>query len=169
MGEWRADGSKYTFTGQYSYMDDPSTQGAEGFGLMFYNARWYDPLTGRMIQADSIVPNDMQGLDRYLYTANNPVRYTDPSGHEWTDCGNRVRTRCEIHMRKVKQAFERWWLEEAQSLLLIIQNALDNPNDTSAIEAASAALGDLAELLGIHLPSGYWSYNNIIWFELEVA
>jgi len=25
----------YTYTGQYSYTDD--------FGLMFYNARWYDP------------------------------------------------------------------------------------------------------------------------------
>ena len=33
----------YTFTGQFSYMDDPTTTGvAEGFGLMFYNARWYD-------------------------------------------------------------------------------------------------------------------------------
>jgi hypothetical protein len=27
----------YTFTGQYSYMDDPTTSGVtEGFGLMFY-------------------------------------------------------------------------------------------------------------------------------------
>ena len=25
--------TKYTFTGQYSYMDDPSTPGSEGFGL----------------------------------------------------------------------------------------------------------------------------------------
>ena len=33
----------YTFTGQASYMDDPTTTSAtEGFGLMFYNARWYD-------------------------------------------------------------------------------------------------------------------------------
>jgi hypothetical protein len=33
----------YTFIGQYSYMDDPSTAAVtEGFGLMFYNARWYD-------------------------------------------------------------------------------------------------------------------------------
>ena len=33
----------YTFTGQFSYMDDLSTPSVtEGFGLMFYNARWYD-------------------------------------------------------------------------------------------------------------------------------
>jgi len=40
--------TKFTFTGQYSYMDDPSTTSVtEGFGLMFYNARWYDPALGR--------------------------------------------------------------------------------------------------------------------------
>jgi hypothetical protein len=32
------------FTGQYWYMDDPSTTSVtEGFGLMYFNARWYDP------------------------------------------------------------------------------------------------------------------------------
>ena len=35
---------RYTYTGQYTYTDDPTTSGVtEGFGLMFYNARWYDP------------------------------------------------------------------------------------------------------------------------------
>jgi len=56
--------TKYTFTGKYSYMDDPSTSGvSEGFGLMFYNARWprsvpsgIDPALGRFAQADSLVP-----------------------------------------------------------------------------------------------------------------
>jgi RHS repeat-associated protein len=72
-----------TFTGQFSYMDDPSTQSAtEGFGLMFYQSRFYDPVIGRFSQADTIVPGGVQGLDRYAYTANNPVRYVDPSGHQ---------------------------------------------------------------------------------------
>ena len=65
--------SKYTYTGQYSNVDD--------FGLMFYNARWYDQVTGRFIQADSIVPAGVQGLDRYAYVSNSPVNYTDPTGH----------------------------------------------------------------------------------------
>jgi RHS repeat-associated protein len=73
----------YTFTGQYSYMDDPSTSGVtEGFDLMFYNARWYDPALGRFAQADSIVPAGVQGYDRYAYVSNNPVKFTDPSGHD---------------------------------------------------------------------------------------
>ena len=73
-------------TGQRSYMDDPTTTGAtEGFGLMFYNARWYDPQLGRFAQADTIIPEQSQGTqawDRYAYTNNNPLRYTDPSGHQ---------------------------------------------------------------------------------------
>ena len=71
-----------TFTGQYSYMDDPSTQSAiEGFGLMFYQSRFYDPQVGRFSQADSIVPGGVQGLDRYAYVNNSPLNYLDPSGH----------------------------------------------------------------------------------------
>ncbi len=73
---------QYTFTGQFSYMDDPSTSGVtEGFGLMFYNARWYDPSLGRFTQADTIVPGGVQGLDRYAYVNNAPINYVDPTGH----------------------------------------------------------------------------------------
>ena len=74
--------TRYTFTGQYSYIADDATDiGAAGFGLMFYNARWYDSALGRFAQADTIVPGGVQGLDRYAYVANNPLRYIDPTGH----------------------------------------------------------------------------------------
>jgi RHS repeat-associated protein len=64
-------------------MDDPSTSGVtEGFDLMFYNARWYDPYLARFAQADSIVPAGVQGYDRYAYVNNNPINLTDPTGHE---------------------------------------------------------------------------------------
>ena len=62
-------------------MDDLSTPATEGFGLMFYNARFYDPALGRFTSADTIVPGGVQGWDRYAYTNNNPVLYNDPSGH----------------------------------------------------------------------------------------
>jgi hypothetical protein len=51
------------------------------FGLMFYNARWYDPALGRFVQADTVIPGGLQGLDRYAYVTNNPLKYVDPSGH----------------------------------------------------------------------------------------
>ncbi len=42
-----------------------------------------DPWIGRFIQPDSIVPNpaNPQALNRYSYVYNNPMRYTDPTGH----------------------------------------------------------------------------------------
>jgi len=65
--------TNYTYTGQYSNTAD--------FGLMFYNVRWYDPALGRFTSADTIVPAGVQGYNRYAYVNNNPLRYTDPSGH----------------------------------------------------------------------------------------
>jgi hypothetical protein len=52
---------------------------------MFYVARWYDPYLNRFIQPDSIVPDPKNPVawDRYAYSANNPVKYNDPSGHCW--------------------------------------------------------------------------------------
>jgi RHS repeat-associated protein len=52
-------------------------------GLYFYNARWFDPGLGRFAQADTIVPNGVQGYDRYAAVNNNPIRNIDPSGHQW--------------------------------------------------------------------------------------
>jgi len=68
--------TKYTYTGQYSYTDD--------FGLMFYNARWYDPILGRFNQPDSTIPlsQGVQAWDRYAYVNNSPLIYVDPSGHD---------------------------------------------------------------------------------------
>ncbi|MBK6647094.1 MAG: hypothetical protein IPG44_15350 [Anaerolineales bacterium] len=65
--------TEYGFTGQFSHAAD--------FGLMFYNARWYDFSLGRFAQADSIIPPGVQGLDRYAYVNNSPMNYVDPSGH----------------------------------------------------------------------------------------
>ncbi|NJL54038.1 MAG: RHS repeat-associated core domain-containing protein [Chloroflexaceae bacterium] len=51
-------------------------------GLYSLRARWYDGGTGRFLTRDTY-PIDFQNpveLNRYGYTANNPVNWTDPSG-----------------------------------------------------------------------------------------
>ncbi len=57
------------YTGQYS---EPS------LGILFYNARWMDPLIGRFISADTIIPEPGNPIawDRYAYTSNNPLQWT---------------------------------------------------------------------------------------------
>jgi RHS repeat-associated protein len=107
----------------------------DGTGLLYYNARYYDPAIGRFISADTVVPGNASGgmegvavkpltvgfhetqflskvnqenglgfwfqlsdrereevgtawgpenaqaLNRYSYVLNNPLKYTDPTGH----------------------------------------------------------------------------------------
>ena len=72
--------TRYTYTGQFS---------DSYINLLWYGSRHYDPELGRFIQPDSIVPVaslGVQAWDRYGYVNNNPVRFTDPTGHE-IPCG----------------------------------------------------------------------------------
>jgi RHS repeat-associated protein len=57
--------------------------GANDLGLIYMNARCYLPEVGRFVSADTIVPEPQnpQDWNRYTYTRNNPITYTDPSGH----------------------------------------------------------------------------------------
>ena len=72
----------YKYTGQEL---DAST------GLYFYGARYYDANLARFISADTIAPDlrDPQSLNRYAYVRNNPLHYSDPTGHDlWDDIGD---------------------------------------------------------------------------------
>jgi RHS repeat-associated protein len=83
FGETRyTSGTMYTdklFTGQRQITD---------LGIYYYNARFYSPYINRFLSADTIVPGytDPQSLNRYSYVNNNPLRYTDPTGH--VACGD---------------------------------------------------------------------------------
>jgi RHS repeat-associated protein len=47
-----------------------------GQSAYYFNARWYDPETGRFISEDPV----RDGALWYAYCANNPLTMTDPSG-----------------------------------------------------------------------------------------
>jgi RHS repeat-associated protein len=75
-GQIRSGGtqSKFLYTGQENDVET---------GLDYYNSRYYDSSIQRFIQPDTIISDvyDPQSLNRYSYVENNPLRYTDPSGH----------------------------------------------------------------------------------------
>jgi len=58
-----------------------------GLGIYHYGARFYSPYLNRFLQPDTIVPGafNPQSLNRFSYTLNNPLRYTDPTGHIFRD------------------------------------------------------------------------------------
>ena len=55
----------------------------EETSLYYYGARYYDAVIGRFLSPDSVLPSvtDAQLLNRYSYVRNNPIVYTDPTGH----------------------------------------------------------------------------------------
>ena len=65
------------FTGQYA---DAVT------GLDYYNARYYDPVAGVFLAADTVQGN-MQGMNPYGYVNGNPETNTDPTGRYYAPPG----------------------------------------------------------------------------------
>ena len=55
----------------------------DAVGAIHMNGRIYDPHLGRFLRADPFVqfPSNLQSHNRYSYALNNPLAYTDPSGH----------------------------------------------------------------------------------------
>jgi len=93
---WGERRSANTWSGLHtSSTDDRQTSGADyrrgftshemldDFGLIHMNGRIYDPELGRFLSPDPIVqvPEFSQNFNRYSYVLNNPLTYTDPSGH----------------------------------------------------------------------------------------
>ncbi len=60
----------------------PDTRGNAWLDM---NGRVYDPNIGRFLSADPHIqaPYNTQSYNRYSYTLNNPLKYTDPSGYSW--------------------------------------------------------------------------------------
>ena len=72
-------------TGEEGYIGERHDAGA---GLMYLNARYYDPELGIFLQPDWWeVTEPGVGTNRYSYSFNDPVNLSDPSGHSACACG----------------------------------------------------------------------------------
>jgi RHS repeat-associated protein len=71
---WGTMPTTYNFTGQRL---DSQT------GLLYYNFRYYDPVSGRFVRADTTLTN-ATGMDPYAYVGDSPESKNDPTGH-WGD------------------------------------------------------------------------------------
>ena len=88
-------GASHTPSHTYSYPAFGTTTPGERFGFagaesddetgfLYMEARHESPTLGRMLSADTLIPDvfNPQSLNRYSYVLNNPTMYSDPSGHQ---------------------------------------------------------------------------------------
>ncbi|MES2512661.1 MAG: RHS repeat-associated core domain-containing protein [Bacteroidota bacterium] len=56
------------------------------FSLINMNGRMYDPQNARMLSADPVLHDatSSQAYNKYSYCINNPLKYTDPSGYDFS-------------------------------------------------------------------------------------
>ena len=52
-------------------------------GLYYLNSRYYDPQTGRFLNADGEIGSDLPGKNLFSYCGNNPTSRIDSDGHSW--------------------------------------------------------------------------------------
>ena len=59
-------------------------------GLYYVGSRYYDPQTGRFINADGYVSTGqgLTGNNMFAYCGNDPINRSDPSGLFWKEIGN---------------------------------------------------------------------------------
>ena len=61
-------------------------------GLYYLQSRYYDPVTGRFVNADSLVDtSNVLGFNMYAYCGNNPVNREDSEGSFWKSIGNAIK------------------------------------------------------------------------------
>ncbi len=80
FGKVRSDVTSSSTATDFGYTGQRSLA---SIGLSDFKARFYDASIGRFISPDTIVsnPTSPQTWNRYSYGLNNPVRFTDPTGH----------------------------------------------------------------------------------------
>ncbi|MEW6405724.1 MAG: RHS repeat-associated core domain-containing protein [Chloroflexota bacterium] len=89
FGEVRADVTSPNLQDSYtdlSYTGQRALDEGMG-GLVDYKARFYSNSLMKFIQPDTIIPNpaNPQSWNRMAYTLNNPIKYSDPTGHDVCD------------------------------------------------------------------------------------
>ncbi|WP_348643940.1 RHS repeat domain-containing protein [Phyllobacterium myrsinacearum] len=74
----RTNTAMQTSKGYIGERYDPET------GLMYLNARYYDPIFARFISPDDWDPTkEGVGTNRYAYAENDPINKSDPNGHSF--------------------------------------------------------------------------------------
>lgn len=81
----------------------------EDAGLVYLNARFYDPELGAFTAPDSLIPDAYrpQTLNRYAFGEGDPVNNADPSGH--------ISMRVELKKEQDARSYTAYWMYHQQN------------------------------------------------------
>lgn len=141
--------------------------------LVDYGARWYDAGLGRFLSPDTIIPDpaNPQSFNRYSYVYNNPVKYTDSTGHcaEFGDDAcwseyDRLKHDCPECETTVTADGIVPLHEANQDRLKAYRDAIENPSDYSDILAAIEGAQLSGEIVaGLLCEPCDWGITGIHW------
>jgi len=135
--------------GYTGHVNDPES------GLVYMQARYYDPALGRFLSIDPVAPSAGNGFsfNRYAYAANNPIEHTDPDGRQYDEPG------IELENRMNDPAVAAGELQASQQAIPIAvgmvpvagdaQNIYEAAKDPSVLNITVAAIGAIPEVGGI--------------------
>ncbi|MBX3053329.1 MAG: RHS repeat-associated core domain-containing protein [Caldilineaceae bacterium] len=136
-----------TYTGQKS----------DGTGLLYYNARYYDPALGTFLSPDTLVPDAGAVVDynRFAYARNNPLKFSDPSGHRPDDG-------CETETCNYSDFLPRdAWVHPDYGVTLVDPEYLKDPVDALLIGAGGGGTLDTPLGFNVTLQGGIEYVNNL--------
>ena len=156
--------SSHGFTGHRH-----NNTGTNNLGLIYMNARYYMPEIGRFVSPDTIVPEpgNPQSFNRYSYTRNNPMNFTDPSGHR--ECGQDSNCQDILPGNPFQQALLGTWLyydknfnapfNGTQSISQDFGSDHDGTDFAGTFTVRAPARG-LVSKAGSDSPAGIWKLQN---------
>ncbi|WP_158272664.1 RHS repeat-associated core domain-containing protein [Luteibacter sp. OK325] len=108
-------GSPQTGPGYTGHVNDPDS------GLVYMQARYYDPSTGRFLSVDPVGPNagNRYNFNRYAYANNNPIVNIDPDGRSVSCDANS----CTIEYHSVIEGAVDYTYVGGVILVRLLQNA----------------------------------------------
>ena len=155
--------SRYSYTGRELDTDT---------GLMYYRARWYQPVQGRFMSEDP-VGFSSGTLNIYSYVGNNPVSFNDPNGLWETKAHERI---IDSAFKNCLNAAQRQKLKDAsayvdglfnggQSEWYAYQHGMrggPNQSETDARNAAASFMQNHGQMAKKFAPKGcQGGYENI--------